>query len=145
MYFSLTITLQLQEESIYHVYTIHQILVNSYSVAFCNWDKFQAASNNTSLFLIIYRVLKYKKSPILHSLMMLYKHTSQKLYICDPQQHNNFFTLPKKCHHMFRPLRVIFRWYFWRFLTLLRYIHHLYKCEAIYCLLICMYTMLRKQ
>jgi Zn-dependent metalloprotease len=27
---------------------------------------------------------------------MLYKHTTQKLYICDPQtQLNNFFTLPK--------------------------------------------------
>jgi hypothetical protein len=42
--------------------------------------------------------------------------------------------LQKMFHYMFRPLRGTFRWYFWRFLTLLQYIHHLYKCEAIYCL-----------
>jgi hypothetical protein len=54
------------------------------------------------------------------------------------------YLLFQKFHYMFRPLRAIFRWYFWRFLTLLGYIHHLYKCEAIYCFLICMYTMQRK-
>jgi hypothetical protein len=32
---------------------------------------------------------------------MLYKHTTQKLYICDPQtQLNNFFTLPKISLHV---------------------------------------------
>jgi hypothetical protein len=36
---------------------------------------------------------------------------------------------------MFRPLRAILMWYFLRFLTLLRYIHHLDKCEAIYIIL----------
>jgi hypothetical protein len=47
---------------------------------------------------------------LLHYLYMLYKHTTQKLYICDPQtQLNNFF-------YMFRPLRAIFRWYFEDFL-----------------------------
>jgi hypothetical protein len=81
---------------------------------------------------------------LLRYFYILYIHTTQKLYICDPQtQLNNFFTLPKS-HYMFRPLLAIFRWYFWRFLTLLQHIHHLYKCEAIYCFLICMYTMLRK-
>jgi hypothetical protein len=53
-------------------------------------------------------------------------------------------SLFQKFHYLFRPLRAIFMWYFWRFLTLLRYIHHLYKFEALYCFLICMYTMLRK-
>jgi Na+/H+ antiporter NhaD/arsenite permease-like protein len=33
---------------------------------------------------------------------------------------------------------------FLKILTLQQYIHHLYKCEAIYCFLICMYTMLRE-
>jgi hypothetical protein len=35
----------------------------------------------------------------------------KKTYICDPQtQLNNFFTLPKIFHYMFRPLRAILRW-----------------------------------
>jgi hypothetical protein len=35
---------------------------------------------------------------------MLYKHTTQKLYICDPQtQLNNFFTLPKISLHVSDP------------------------------------------
>jgi hypothetical protein len=53
------------------------------------------------------------------------------------------YLLFQKFRYMFRPLQAIFKWYFWRFLTLLRYIHHLYKREAIYCFLICMYTLLR--
>jgi hypothetical protein len=42
--------------------------------------------------------------------LSLYKHTTQKVYICDPQmQLNNFFTLPKTFHYMFRPLWAIFK------------------------------------
>jgi hypothetical protein len=43
---------------------------------------------------------------LLRYLYKLYKHTTQKLYICDPQtQLNNFFTLPKislRENHYFR-------------------------------------------
>jgi hypothetical protein len=52
---------------------------------------------------------------------MLYKHTTQKLYICDPQtQLNNFFTLPKISLHVSAPtghLQVIFV-YFRGFLSI---------------------------
>jgi hypothetical protein len=40
---------------------------------------------------------------LLRYLYMLYKHTTQKLYICDPQmQLNNFFTLPKISLHVLK-------------------------------------------
>jgi hypothetical protein len=49
---------------------------------------------------------------LLRYLYMLYKHTTQKLYICDQQTHlNNFFTLPKISLHVSAPtghLHVIF-------------------------------------
>jgi hypothetical protein len=49
---------------------------------------------------------------LLRYLYMLYKHTTQKLYICDPQtQRNNLFTPPKISLHVSAPtghLQVIF-------------------------------------
>jgi hypothetical protein len=76
---------------------------------------------------------------------ILYKHTTQN-YTYVIRKHNLTTSLlfQKISLHVSAAtghLQVIF---FLRFLTLLRYIHRLYKCEAIYCFLICMYTLLRK-
>jgi hypothetical protein len=56
---------------------------------------------------------------------------------------NNFFIL-QNLTTCFGPYGPSSSDTFLKILTLLQHIHNFYKCEAIYCFLICMYTMLRK-
>jgi hypothetical protein len=124
---------------------IQQLLITDYHQSLGRTDDFQGMSHRKKqiTYQISYTLLLFMHVTCLSigSYSLCYINIPRKkLYICDPQtQLNNFFT-PPKTHYMFWPLRAIFKRYFLRFLTLLQHIHHLYKCEAIYCFLICMYV-----
>jgi hypothetical protein len=75
---------------------------------------------------------------LLRYLHMLYKHTTQKPYICDPQTQLTTSLLFRNLTTCFGPYRPSSCDIFLKILTLLPHIHHFYKYEVIYCFLIYM-------
>jgi hypothetical protein len=98
-------------------------------------DTILLSTEDETPFLYIYFLKNFTK---LFYIQILYKHTTQKLYICDPQTQLTTSLLFQNLTT--GHLQVIF----FKILTLLQHIHHFYKYEAIYCFLIYMYTRLRK-
>jgi hypothetical protein len=88
------------------------------------------------------KIILYTYSLFCLDCHLLYKHTTQELYICEPQT--------QLASLLFQNLTTCFGPYgpssgdIFEDSHSTATIHHLYKCEAIYCFLICMYTMLRK-